>query len=262
MKENFVLGATFTITQTSEFSVLYNVKVKGAGSGSFDRAVSSYKYDTATVPGVVSITPKFLYGLGLTWDTEQAIDVQAGAVMSLNGATVNVDMKAQTISNVQGWQGSAQVTYPKLTQPGRVALSPYIKTDFQLSISIFGQMIENAIVLTSQTNMGFDAQVLSTSQVVNKRSSQPRIDGSHGLSKRFSFLDLIKNQQATVLQAVRAAAAAVAAAQGKPAPTPTPNVCNAGSMRLNAIMNSKYQVIVAGKALDLINQPYKFGSQW
>lgn len=265
VKENFVMGAKFTMTQTSEVSLLYNIRLNGAGSGSFDRAVSTYDYDSATVPGVVTVKPKFMYGLGLTYESAQAIDVQAGAVIKLSGASADVDIKEQTASNSRNWQGSAQVTYPKLTQPGRVALSPYIKTDFQLSLTIFGQVLEKAVVLTSQTNMGFDAEVLTTSQVVTRRSvgAQPQLDGTHDLTKRLSVASLFSSVTAArdrILAIARAAAAAAAAA-GQPVPTPTPNVCNAGSMRLNAIMNTKYQAVVGGKSNVLIDQPNKFGSQ-
>jgi hypothetical protein len=254
VKENFVISASFTATQSSVSSLLYNIRVTSAGSGSFDRAISTFKLDSLTAPGVVTVSPKFLYGLGLTYDTAQAIDVQAGAVMTLSNAAADFDIKAQTASNPRNWQASAQVTFPKLTTPGRVVLSPYMKTDFQLSLTLFGQYLENAAVLTTQTNMGFDAEVLTSSQVVTRRSTDAQVQGTSvsTLAKR-GFLSLIQN-----LVAARAAAIAAEQAAGKP----PANVCNAGSMRLNAIMNTKNQAVVGGKPNVLFNQPYKFGSQW
>ena len=254
VKENFVVSASFTATQSSVYSLLYNVRVNGAKSGSFERAISSFKLDSLTAPGVVTVSPKFMYGLGLTYDTAQSVDVQAGAVVTLSGAAADMNIKEQTATNARNWQSSAQVTYPKLTQPGRVVLSPYIKTDFQLSLTIFGQYVENAAVLTTQINMGFDAEVLTTSQVVTRRSTigQAQLEGTSDLAKRQFFGE-------GLMAKIRAAQAAIAAAQAAQA---AKNTCNAGSMKLNAIMNTKNQAVVGGKPTVLFNQPLKFGSQW
>lgn len=247
VKEDFVVGAKFTVTQSSEASLLYNIRVNGAGSGSFNAAVSSFKLDSVTAPGVVTVSPKFLYGLGLTYDTSTAIDVQAGAVISLSGAAADLDIKETSATNPRNWQGSAQVTYPKLTQPGRVVLSPYIKTDLQLSLTIFGQYLENAAVLTTQTNMGFDTEVLTTDQQVTKRSSIGKTHQQRGPLSRLSLTANVNAPTAAVQPALGARAA---------------NMCNAGSMKLNAIMNTKNQAIVGGKPTVLFDQPYRFGSQW
>jgi hypothetical protein len=267
-----VVSAAFTVTQSSVSSVLYNIRVNGASSGSFDRALSTFKLDSVTAPGVVTISPKFMYGLGLTYETAQAIDVQAGGVITLSNAAADIDIKAQTASNARNWQPAAQITFPKLTQPGRVVLSPYIKTDTQISLTIFGQNLENAIVLTTQTNLGFDAEVLTSSQTITRRTANAQaqnIDVS-GIDRRgvSGFFDSIKNMLAKKAAEKVAAAIAAQKAAGKlpvvvpkPIPVAAP-VCNVGSMRLNAIMNTKSQAIVGGKPNVLFNQPYKFGSQW
>lgn len=211
-----------------------------------------------------------MYSLGLTYDTAQAIDVQAGAVFSLSNAMVDVDMKERTIANPQNWQGSAQVTYPKLTQPGRVALSPYIKTDYQISLTIFGQYLENAIVLTTQNNLAFDAEVLTTAQQVSKRSGHgqrpPEETRQTGttveLAERwlggFNMIDRIK----AIAAQIAAKAAAAAAAANKPPPPPATPLCGVGSMKLGAVLKPKNQLVLAGKPHVLHDQPYKFGSQW
>jgi hypothetical protein len=262
VKDNFVVSAAFTVTQSSVSSVLYNIRVNGASSGSFDRALSTFKLDSVTAPGVVTISPKFLYGLGLTFETAQSVDVQAGGVITLSNAAADIDIKAQTASNARNWQPAAQVTFPKLTQPGRIILSPYLKTDTQISLTIFGQYLDNAIVLTSQTNLGFDAEVLTSSQPIARRTEDTQ-------AKYIDPSDLDRRQfSSSIMKAINAAIAANAArlagiqlALGRPIPKPAP-VCNIGSMKLNAIMNSKSQAIVGGKPNVLFSQPYKFGSQW
>ncbi|KAF2827829.1 hypothetical protein CC86DRAFT_404870 [Ophiobolus disseminans] len=253
VKENFVISASFTATQSSVTSLLYNIRTKGAGSGTFSQAFASWPLDSVTAPGVITIAPKFIWGMGLTYDTAQAVDVQAGAVITLTNAAADIDIKAQTASNARNWQSSAQVTFPKITQPGRVILSPYLKTDFQISLTIFGQYVENAVVLTSQTNMGFDTEVLTSSQVVKRQTAVVRAQTikSSSLAKRGFFTKLIE----------QIAAKQAAAAAQQTGPKPPVALCNAGSMKLSAIMTTKSQAIVGGKPNTLYDQPYKFGAQ-
>ncbi|KAI8940076.1 hypothetical protein NX059_003795 [Plenodomus lindquistii] len=261
--ENMVVSAQFTATQSSTASLLFNVRVNGPGAGTFDRVLSTFKLDSITAPGVVTITPKFLYGVGLTYDTAQKIDVQAGAVLTYSGAAADMDVKAKTASNARNWQPQAQITYPKLTTAGRTILTPYIKTDIQLSLNIFGANLENAMVLTTQTNLGFDAQVLSGTEQVAKRgvNAQLHHDAS-GLSERglFSSIKLAGLQSGGVAAVIDAARRAALAAQGLTQP-PKTVTCNAGSMKLNAVVSTKNQAVIGGKPIPLFDQQTRFGSQ-
>lgn len=254
-----VVSAQFTASQSSTASLLFNIRVNGPGAGTFDRVLSTFQLDSVTAPGVVTISPKFLYGVGMTYDTAQDIDVQAGAVLTYSNAAADLDVKGKTASNPRNWQPSAKVTYPKLSKAGRTILTPYIKTDIQLSLKIFGADLKNAMVLTTQTNMGFDAQVLTGTEQITKRKldGQLHTQAINDLDKR-GFINLqkiIAGQLAAALE--RARLAAIAAGQA-----PKGVACNAGSMKLNAVMSTKNQAVVGGKPIELFNQQARFGSQW
>lgn len=255
--ENFVKSAFFTVSQNSVAGALFNIRINGAGSGNLDRALSTYVLDSLTVPSVFTISPRFIWGMGLTYSTEKAVDVQAGAVMTLNGAAADIDVKSKTASNSRNWQPSAQVTYPTIKEPGRLILTPYVKTDIQLSLTIFGQYIDNAAILTTQTNLGFDAEVLTSDQNLRKRllsgdakglgKLTPDFDEEAGSIKKRSWFDNIR----AAIERAQAAAGAI-----------PKNTCNAGSMKLNTVMNTKNKAIVGGKGTDLINEDSRFGAQW
>ncbi|KAF2451187.1 hypothetical protein P171DRAFT_478240 [Karstenula rhodostoma CBS 690.94] len=79
-KERFFVRVAFTTTHSSENSLLYNMRMTSAGSGSSNRATHSPNLKEVTAPGLVTVSPKFLYGLGWTYDTTMAVDIQAGTV--------------------------------------------------------------------------------------------------------------------------------------------------------------------------------------
>ena len=241
-----VVSASFTATQSSVTALKYKIRMTGAGSGSFDRALSTWALDSLTAKDVFTISPKFIWGLGLVYESQNALEVEAGAVLTLSNAAADINVKAKTASNPRNWQPSAQVTYPQLTKPGRVVLSAYTKTDIQLSLTIFGQYMPTAAVLTSQTNIAYDASVLSSAQSFRKRTTDTYVYKSDvgALRERGMFSSLIAQINAV----------------NNPA-TPS-NVCKVGSMRLNTIMKMKYQAVVGGKPT-LFNTPdYNFGSKW
>jgi hypothetical protein len=102
--------------------------------------------------------------------------------------------------------------------------------------------------------MGFDAQVLTTGEVVTKRTTevQKRQENVGALEKRISLWPSFN-----ILAMLDAARAAQLLAGQQPKP-----MCNAGSMKLNAVMNTKNNAVIGGKLIPLFNEDNRFGSQW
>lgn len=243
------------------------MRVKEAGKGSFDRALSTWKIDSLTVPSVFTISPVFLWGMGVTYDTETPIDVQAGAVLTTTRASAFLDVKEGKASDGRNWQPNAKVTYPTLAKTGRVVLTPYIKTDIQLSLTIFGQYLENAAVLTTQTNMGFDASVLEAAAEVPPEVTQPTTCGG--------WWDVICRQRETMMRQLQAAGwtrqmlidagyGDLVAALGwtKRELLAERAECAAGSLKLNSLLSTKSNALLGGKGNELYNQDFRFGWKW
>ncbi|SMR54808.1 unnamed protein product [Zymoseptoria tritici ST99CH_3D1] len=176
--------------------------------------------------------------------------------MTTNNARADFNIKGRTASNQQGWEPTAQVKYPKFSQASRAVLSPYIKTSVKISMMVFGEMYSDAVVLTGQTNMAFDAEVLSADQSLKSRNPSPSIssigkeDSTATLEERGFF--------SSMLAKLKAAQAAKAA--GQPS-APPPLVCNAGSMKLTPILKTKVGASFDGKPVDLFSKDYQFGAQ-
>lgn len=243
------------------------MRVKEAGKGSFDRALSTWKIDSLTVPSVFTISPVFLWGMGVTYDTQTPIDVQAGAVLTTSRASAFLDVKEGKASDGRNWQPRAQVTYPALTKPGRVVLTPYIKTDIQLSLTIFGQYLENAAVLTTQTNMGFDASVLEAAAEVPPEVTQPPTCSWWNMwqcAQREAIYRQLVASGYTREQLVAMGYSDLLAAIGwnKRDVLAERAECAAGSLKLNSLLSTKSNAVLGGKGNELYNQDFKFGWKW
>jgi hypothetical protein len=175
-------------------------------------------------------SPKFLYGLGLQVQTDTALNVQAGATLITNDARARFDVKGKAGENQKSWQPVGSVTYPHFSKPGRVVLTPYMKTDVQIILTIFKKTTKNAIALVSQTNLGFDAQILATTQSLKKREGEtPTVLGKRAVA---------------LIPAL------------KPGPT-----CAAYSLRVTTNMKTLEGARVGGRSVQLFNQNYPFGSR-
>jgi hypothetical protein len=171
-----------------------------------------------------------LYGLGLQVQTDTALNVQAGATLTTNDARARFDVKGQAGENQKSWQPVGSVTYPHFSKPGRVVLTPYMKTDVQITLTIFKKTTKNAIALVSQTNLGFDAQILATTQNLKKREGET--------------LTVLGKRAVALIPAL------------KPGPT-----CAAYSLRVTTNMKTLAGARVGGKSVQLFNQNYSFGSR-
>ena len=259
------MSTDFVLTQSLNAKTVYKIKIKEAGSGSFERLLDTKKVPSLSVPGVFTMSPRFLFSMGLTYDSTVAVDVQAGGVITSSNSQARFNVKARSISDVQGWEPTAEVTYPTFTTPGRVALMPYVKTDVQVSVNIFGQNLENAAVVTNQYSMAFDAQVLSASEQVSKRDNvtellsidaqlQPQdlaTRGIRGFGLNLPNIDMIKK----IIESIRNKQEQTGSASQKPV------ACDAGSMKLNTILRTKIGAVVGGDKKDLFNKDYRFGAK-
>ncbi|USW58829.1 Putative PAN/Apple domain, PA14/GLEYA domain-containing protein [Septoria linicola] len=253
-KEDFVVSADVTVIQSAVTSALWDVQLKDTTSGGFDKALASVPAQSFSVPNVFTLSAKFIWGFGMTWDTTIPVDTKAGAIMTTNGARADFNVKARTSSNAANWEPSAQITYPKFSKPGRAVISPYTKLDVKISLMIFGTFLEDAVVIANQVNMAFDGQVLSqtesglSTRSISTDSAAPVEDG-YDLEKRGLF---------SIIARILAQIAANRAGQSSPAPLKT---CDAGSMKLNTIMKTRTTSKISKTSQDLFTNDYRFGAK-
>lgn len=183
-----------------------------------------------------------IYGIGVNWETDKAMDVKGGAKMTLSGAATDIDIVNGRASGARNWQPSGEITYPSLPsgQAARLVFNPFLRTTIRMSVQIFGRSIQNIAALTTQTNIGFDAQRLATNTANKERRDIG--EAMTGSSPKENVKSLEARGFLDFLSMFPAIAAALAAA-GKAA---APSICPAGSLQLKTSMTTVNNAAFSG----------------
>ncbi|CCG82023.1 Putative uncharacterized protein [Taphrina deformans PYCC 5710] len=203
-----IITAVVQVTMNSVSNLVFDMETTGAATGSFDSTLSTTVIESLSVSNVFTITPSFIWGIGASWHTDMATSFTAGASLTLTDAAASLDLSTSKVGKSDNWQPSTAVTYPSISVPGNIVMSMYEKTMISMTLTIFGNTIQNAAILTVQNNLAFTASVDSTN---TKRSED--VATSH-LAKRSFWSNIIKGitSAQSTLAAIAAAARAVSSA--------------------------------------------------
>lgn len=104
---------------------------------------------------LTSIRPKMLYGLGVEYNTDTAVDVVGGAQMTLSNAQAVIDLLTNTVVSSANWKPTVSFTNPVFVTGSNVLLTPIMRTSINMQISIFGIKLLSPSI-TSETVVGID----------------------------------------------------------------------------------------------------------
>jgi hypothetical protein len=96
-----------------------------------------------------------LYGLGVEYKTDSAIDVVGGAKMTLTNANVVINLLTNTVVSTANWQPSVSFQNPAFVTGSNVLLTPIMRTSILTEVSIFGIKLQSPSI-TSETVVGID----------------------------------------------------------------------------------------------------------
>lgn len=157
-----VMSAFMTPTMSWAGNLIMGLETTDAWSGEW-----TYNFDTiefnqpVSVPGEFTITPSVLYGLGVQWSTTAAVDITAGAAISVNGGTLYLDFSNNLASQSANWSPIVEYTYPVFSTSAEVSFVPIMRTSLAIAV-----VIENAnygqqpIYINSDTAIGFNAALV------------------------------------------------------------------------------------------------------
>ncbi|KAI9732131.1 MAG: hypothetical protein M1834_004227 [Cirrosporium novae-zelandiae] len=265
-----VLGAAVTCTYSATSNLVMSLTTVTAYSSSIDVALSTLALSSLTATNIFTIAPKFIYGVGLSWQTDGAVTVQGGASMTLSNAKTTLDLKDSQGENPSSWQPAASVTYPSFTKAGRVVLTPYMKTSIEMSVVVFGTTMQNAAGITTQTTLGFDAEVLSSASTVSKRallSNGTYFEERSMAANGTKFIDRSIAANGTYFNdrtmSKRSDSLFDIIDSRKSALAKRTSTCPAGGLKLVSTMETKNSMYFNGvsSAQTLKDQVYQFGSR-
>ncbi|KAJ5547306.1 hypothetical protein N7494_004891 [Penicillium frequentans] len=157
-----VMSAFMTPTMSWTGNLVMGLETTDAWSGEW-----TYNFDTlefnqpVSVPGEFTITPSVLYSLGVQWSTTAAVDITAGASISVNSGTLYLDFSNNLATQSANWSPTVEYTYPVFSSAAEVSFIPIMRTSLAIAV-----VIENAnygqqpIYINSDTAIGFNAALV------------------------------------------------------------------------------------------------------
>lgn len=156
-----VKAANLVVTEKSKSSMIVNLLADGAWQYDWSTQITTLPLQPISVSGVFAINPSIVYSLSVSFDTDAAVNVQAGAQMTWTGASAEVDLAAASVAKISAWQPDVAMVLPTFKNNANVNIYPTVRRMFQFAISILGTKVGNTATLTSQTSIGFSAKYLT-----------------------------------------------------------------------------------------------------
>jgi len=157
MTSGEIQKAVVTTGVSQVADLVMNLKSSGPYEGTYSYAVSSTDLGDITVDKIFTIVPKMLYGIGADYKTDFAVDINAGAQMTLTNAQATIDILSDTVTEAKNWLPAVSFTNPVFTSGSNVYLAPLIRTAINMKVQIFG-ITFSSTVLTSETVVGMDTE--------------------------------------------------------------------------------------------------------
>ncbi|GAM88113.1 hypothetical protein ANO11243_061440 [Dothideomycetidae sp. 11243] len=161
---NTLTSGTMHVSESTSADMVMRLKTNFPLAYQWDAAVSTINLGAATIESLLNINPTVTVAFGAQFSTNTAIDFTAGASLNWPNASVDVNIGAQSVSNMRGWQPSIDVTYPTFSSDSAVSLYPYIRRSYSIDFEFIGSAQgERGLSLTfaSQSTMGFNATFLN-----------------------------------------------------------------------------------------------------
>ena len=139
-----------------------------------------------------------MYGIGINYQTDSAVDTSGGAQFTLNNAVASMNLLTGDVTKQTNWNPSISFTNPAFTTGSSIELQPYMRWGVNLEVSIYGQVALSPYI-ASQTIVGMDSQYAFEAQgscpannlaVTSYVSTKNTISNGMGISK-----SLYTNQQ-------------------------------------------------------------------
>ncbi|KFY85691.1 hypothetical protein V500_08192 [Pseudogymnoascus sp. VKM F-4518 (FW-2643)] len=157
MTSGEIQKAVVTTGVSQVADLVMNLKSSGPYEGTYSYAVSSTDLGDITVDKIFTIVPKMLYGIGADYKTDFAVDINAGARMTLTNAEATIDILKDTVTASKNWQPAVSFTNPVFSSGSNVYLAPLIRTAINMKVQIFG-ITFSSTVLTSETVVGMESE--------------------------------------------------------------------------------------------------------
>ncbi|KAF2155473.1 hypothetical protein K461DRAFT_113769 [Myriangium duriaei CBS 260.36] len=181
-----VTAATILVSEATTAQMIMELKTKQALQYQWDASVSTLHLDAVNVANLFTITPTVVVAFGAYFKTNSAVNATAGAALTWNNASVDVNVNTYQVSNPNGWQPSIAITYPAFATDSSLTFSPYIRRTYNITFLYLGNQLSSTLSFGSQTAINFQGDFLDAPAGTCK-ANQLRLQAKAGNKQTLTF---------------------------------------------------------------------------
>jgi len=160
-----LLAGEITTSVTSTSNLQLKFESSGLMFGLWEFIAASVDIQSISSPGIFKLSPRFLYNFGVHYEISAQGTIKAGSNIAVTGASATVDLGSKQVISASSWKPSRiTLTYPSIQPYEWAMIAPFTKTTTILNLSLFGTNYDNAVVITTQTKIGYEAGTVYQSE--------------------------------------------------------------------------------------------------
>ncbi|KAK5102798.1 hypothetical protein LTS08_003598 [Lithohypha guttulata] len=152
-----VTEARNTLRMSSVARLIMNLETNGPWTGKGTAFQSSLSLGNNQIDSMFSFSPIIVFSIGAQASANAPVSSTGGAVLSFNGAAVDLNYLNKAASNANGWQPAIQMTYPGFKNDAKINFSPVMATDIRIQMNVLKGVLNSYSAVTNQLAIGFDA---------------------------------------------------------------------------------------------------------
>ncbi|CAK7235586.1 hypothetical protein SBRCBS47491_009344 [Sporothrix bragantina] len=187
------LSVDFDTSLSADLGV--TVAVDAPYETTFTYSAPALSYDLVNIPGILTIGPELLFGVGVELGASGAVTVTADVGVAVADGNVHVDFQNSSSSSVSGWAPTYTSTV-NITEKAAVTVDPFINLSVELAFNVLGGLLDLGVGLEAQPRFNNDFTLAATQDISPTTVAQPTTSGacSQGLEVNSEFVfDLFAN---------------------------------------------------------------------
>lgn len=157
-----VTEARNTVRMSSVARLIMGLETTGPWTGKGTAFQSTLSLGEQQVDSMFSFTPTIVFSLGAEANSNAPVSSIGGAVLTFNGATVDLDYLTRSASGANNWQPSVVMTNPGFKNDAKVNFAPIMITDTRIQMNVLKGVLKSYSAITSKLSIGFNATYSET----------------------------------------------------------------------------------------------------
>lgn len=168
------LFVDFDTTLSADLGI--TAKVDAPYNTTFSYSAPALSYDFVNIPGILTIGPELVFGVGVDLSASGTVTVAADVGVAVTDGNVHLDFKNSSSSSASGWTPT-YTSKVNITEKTAVSIDPFINLSVELAFEVLGGLLDLSIGLDAQPRFNNDFTLTAAQDVSPAGVDQPTATG-------------------------------------------------------------------------------------